>query len=534
MLPDVDSLKEISLLKLAELFAKETQELAMRSQTEEELKIGFEKLLEPLRNLLDIKFNPQYEKSIYTGRLDALHGQMIIEYERPSSFRSKQNLNYAFEQLVNYLYTQINQTKLTNFLGVGFDGEEIFFVRYQGNKEEIDRSEFVLQGPFPFDVNSAITFLIHLRALSRLPLNADNLALKFSPQSSLAPKFISALYNALDHWGSKAHIQTFFHEWLRLFGIVYGEEFQNNDKAKETQVLAKLYKITVQTKKGDQVFQKLLFCIHTFFAFLMKLITAELLTLRESSFHSSLVFELSNVSEKELKDRLEDIESGGVYRRRGITNFLEGDFFRWYLDAFDSPELREAIREMARTLSEFEVATNSLEPTFTRDLLKKLYQYLVPQEIRHKLGEYYTPDWLAELLLEEIEYDGNTNIRLLDPACGSGTFLVLAIQKAIEHGKKEKWPSLEIAKRIVANIWGFDLNPLAVIASRTNYLFTLGELASFLPRLELPIYLTDSVLTPTRTSRDLFGEYLEVSTSVGEFRIPAAWVNSSFLIAIAT
>ena len=44
------------------------------------------------------------------------------------------------------------------------------------------------------------------------------------------------------------------------------------------------------------------------------------------------------------------------------------------------------------------------EPELTRDLLKQLYQYLVPRHLRHDLGEYYTPDWLAQ--------------RVLDPACG--------------------------------------------------------------------------------------------------------------------
>ena len=39
-----------------------------------------------------------------------------------------------------------------------------------------------------------------------------------------------------------------------------------------------------------------------------------------------------------------------------------------------------------------------------QDLLKQLYQDLVDPETRHDLGEYYTPDWLAQLTLEEIDY----------------------------------------------------------------------------------------------------------------------------------
>ncbi len=349
----------------------------------------------------------------------------------------------------------------------------------------------------------------------------------------MCQKTVRAFANALEYWGKEGESnrprEVFFQEWKRLFGIVYGEQFTGGHQEKETETLSKLYKVGKETD-----FQELIILRSYLFCFLMKLIAAEILTLREASLGSSLASQLAHIPDEELKQQLEDIENGGIYARKGITNFLEGDFFRWYLDTFDSPELKEAIRETARALSEFEPATSTLDPASTRDLLKKLYQYLVPQEVRHRLGEYYTPDWLAELLLNEVGYDGNTLKRFLDPACGSGTFLVLAIQRAKEHGQKEKWPPLEIVKRIVANIWGFDLNPLAVIAARTNYLFALGDLVNELPRVEIPIYLTDSVLTPTRTTGNLFGEFLEVSTSVGKFQIPAEWVrDGGFLLANA-
>jgi len=519
-----------SLPKLADNLISSTKNLLREAKTEEDLRIGFEKLLEPIRSELNLKSTPKYEKSVYSGRSDAVHGQEIIEYEPPRSFSSKKNIEHAYEQLVNYLSDEAKETKLTQLVGVGFDGEQIFFVQYQDrNGKTIDKTKFFIRGPYNFNLESARTFLIHLRALSRLPLTAENLVQKFGPQSELAPKIVSALANALEYWGDQTHIRTFFNEWKRLFGIVYGEQFTGGHQEKEAEMLSKLYKVGAETN-----FQELLFSVHTYFAFLMKLIAAELLTLRETSFGSSLASQFAHISDDELKRQLEDIENGGVYARKGITNFLEGDFFRWYLDTFESPELKEAIREIARCLSEFEPATSTLDPVSTRDLLKKLYQYLVPQEVRHRLGEYYTPDWLAELLLNEVGYDGNTLKRFLDPACGSGTFLVLAIQRAKEHGQKEKWPPLEIVKRIVANIWGFDLNPLAVIAARTNYLFALGDLVNELPRIEIPIYLTDSVLTPTRTTGNLFGEFLEVSTSVGKFQVPAEWVrDGGFLLASA-
>jgi len=517
-----------SLFKLADNLVICIQKLIRQTKTEEDLRIGFEKLLEPIKNELGIRSEPRYEKSVFKGRSDAVHGQVVIEYEPPKSFSSKRNIENAYNQLLDYLSGESKDSKITQLVGVGFDGEQIFFVQYQGKENKtIDREEFFKRGPYSFTPESARTFLIHLRALVRLPLTAENLADKFGPKSELAPKAVSAFANSLEYWGNQTHIRTLFNEWKRLFGIVYGEQF-NGHQEKEAETLSNLYKVGKETD-----FQELLFSVHTYFAFLMKLIAVELLTLRETTFSSSFASELTHVSEDELKRQLEDIENGGIYARKGITNFLEGDFFRWYLDAW-SPRLNEVIRDITRELSEFEPATSTLDPVSTRDLLKKLYQYLVPQEVRHRLGEYYTPEWLAELLLNEVGYNGNTLRRFLDPACGSGTFLVLAIQRAREHGAKEKWSSLEIVKRIVANIWGFDLNPLAVIAARTNYLFALGDLVNELQHIEIPIYLTDSVLTPTRTTGNLFGEFLEVSTSVGKFQVPAEWVrDGGFLLANA-
>ena len=515
-----------SLSKLADGLVSGTKNLLREATTEEDLRIGFEKLLEPIRSELNLKIIPKYEKSVYSGRSDAVHGQVIIEYEPPKSFSSKRNIDHTYQQLVNYINGESKETKLTRFVGIGFDGDRIFFVRkYQDKliKEPKD-------GTYDFTPESARTLLIHLRALSRLPLTAENLARKFGPESEIAKNTVRAFTNGLKYW-SNERIETFFNEWKRLFGIVYGEQFNGIKKSEEFVALLKYYPVSPEIN-----FHELLFSIHTYFAFLMKLIAVEILHLRETSLKTSFVSNLIYLSKEELKQRLEDIENGSVYARKGITNFLEGDFFAWYLEAFDCLEISDAIKEITRTLSEFEPATTTLDPDSTRDLLKKLYQYLVPKEVRHRLGEYYTPDWLAELLLNEVGYDGNTLRRFLDPACGSGTFLVLAIQRAIKHGReKEKMPDLEIAKRIVANIWGFDLNPLAVIAARTNYLFALGDLVNEILNkggdIEIPVYLADSVLWPQQVGGQgqfnfYGGDYVKVNTSIKEFHVPAVWLSN--------
>ena len=527
---------DVSLRSIADKLVTSTRRLMRSAKTEEDLRIGFEKILAPLLESAGIESKARYERlssearSIYRGRPDAVHGQVIIEYERPSSFTSKRKVTHAYDQLVDYITAEIKgQSKgatgtAGKAVGVGFDGSSVFFVQClpdKNNKGKKKRNlSFIMRGPWRFNSESAFTLVTYLRALARLPLTAENLADQFGPQSEIAQKTVSAFVDALTNWSTQ-RAADFLNEWRRLFGIVYGEQF-GAAASKEGQALAEVYGIKEETD-----FQAILFCVHTYFALLMKLIAAELLTLEETSFISSFSSKMVHVGEEELEVLLTDMEDGGIYAKRGITNFLEGDFFRWYIEALSSPRVGEAIRDMARSLSEFEPATPTIDPDATRDLLKKLYQYLVPEIVRHNLGEYYTPDWLAELVLNEVRYDGNTQKRLLDPACGSGTFLVLAIQRARAYARESGEPAVETLKRIVGNIWGFDLNPLAVIAARTNYLFALGDLVYQLPSLEIPVYLADSVLWPERAGQMLLrvGQSVEVRTSIRPFFVPKIWVE---------
>ena len=127
--------------------------------------------------------------------------------------------------------------------------------------------------------------------------------------------------------------------------------------------------------------------------------------------------------------------------------------------------------------------------------------------MRHDLGEYYTPDWLAEHVLNELGYEGDPDKRLLDPACGSGTFLVMAISRIRRwydlNREKCAYDEGELLKKILGNVIGFDLNPLAVMAARTNYLVAIKDLVRYVDNVEIPVYLCDSIMTPAEYG-DLF------------------------------
>jgi len=549
---------------LASNLATEIRAVAARSHSEEELRIGVERLLGPALQELGLDISPRYEKSyaahgsVLRGSSDAVYGHLVIEYERVGALRRPSGVRHAADQLENYLQAEVGSSadvdSLRRAVGVGIDGERIFFVRYRPRAsgggavsslpyqqvlplfldatppdESQQAKPFRILGPYPITKESVREFLLYLRALRRLALTPEALAEEFGPRGQVSRQLVGSFYAALTHT-THPKVKTLFDEWDRLFGIIYG---QNLAKAQsDVQQLSAAY----QLADADQL-KPLLFAVHTYFALLMKLLAAELASLQSSSLLASPLAQLPSLSSGELRTALDDLENGGLFARLGIRNFLEGDFFGWYLSVWDAA-VESSVREMVRSLSNFEPATTTLDPTFTRDLLKRLYQYLVPRKLRHDLGEFYTPDWLAELTLTESGYTGELSARLLDPGCGSGTFLVLAIRRKRDYADEHLLEGRQTLDAILDNIVGFDLNPLAVLAARTNYLLALGNLARFKSPLEIPVYLCDSVLTPARqsTGQSTYLDTLDfrLPSTVGEFVVPRSIVEHGELGAVTT
>jgi Eco57I restriction-modification methylase len=140
-----------------------------------------------------------------------------------------------------------------------------------------------------------------------------------------------------------------------------------------------------------------------------------------------------------------------------------------------------------------------------------LYQELVDPGDRQLLAEFYTPDWLADLMLERIAYEGGS---LLDPACGSGTFLFSAIRRLRSKGMKGQ----ELVKETLASVTGIDAHPVAVLMAKANILLALAsELREYPDDVYLRIYLADTLMT----GEDIKKRRLAVSAGQdGTFSIP--------------
>ena len=522
-MPQVQSLDDLIAKKAVE-YADQIKAMAAMADKEEEIRIESEKQLAFIQKEAGIKLEGKHEFTVASGRVDSVYSRVIIEYKNPKSPGDRigpkgdsPGSKKVVEQIKKRFYDMRHEhgQPLNSLFGVGLDGNYFIFVRFRDEKWQVQE---------PVEVNrvSAERFLWALFNLGTKgkAFSPEYLAGDFGSEGSntVAIKGIHALYDAIVTTDNPK-AQTFFSQWKILFGEVCG--YDVDSQSEKLRKLAKFYQVGVKDPKPAE----LLFAVHTYYALFMKLLAAEIVAF----FHklpTPLQKMMQATTSNKLKREMEDLEAGSIFRHLNITNFLEGDLFAWYTSVWTEP-IEKLVREMVTRLDDYNPGTLSEDPAGSRDLLKKLYQQLFPKSVRHDLGEYYTPDWLAEHVLNELDYVGDPDKRLLDPACGSGTFLVMAInriQKWYEKNREHcQFDESELGRKILANIIGFDLNPLAVMAARTNYLIAIRDLIGRLDKVEIPVYLCDSIMTPSEYG-GLFagglGKARQLKTAPATFLIP--------------
>lgn len=512
-----ESLDEI-VSRSAVVLADQIQKAAAWARSEMDLQVEVAGALKEFARQAKITLDAHHNVTVATGRPDSVYSNVIVEYKDPgtlSSSRDAANNKKLIEQIRQRFYDMRREENraMTSMFGVGTDGKYFIFVRFRDEK-------WTDEEPLEVNRHSAERFLWALYNLGQKgkPYQPEYLHGDFGSDSTIAQEGVKTLYDEiLKTDNPKA--QVFFNQWKILFGEVCGYDVENlSDKLKR---LAEFYAVSGRPQPGQ-----LLFALHTYYALLIKLLAAEIVSFF-NPWMTRQVEKLQNATTSaKLKRELEQLERGGIFHELGITNFLEGDLFAWYLAVWGEP-IEKVARRMIQKLDEYNPGTFSEDPVQSRDLLKKLYQQLFPKSVRHDLGEYYTPDWLAEHVLNELAYEGDPDKRLLDPACGSGTFLVMAINRIRRwyEANREKcaYDEGELLNRILANVIGFDLNPLAVMAARTNYLVAIKDLIRHSGHVEIPVYLCDSIMTPA--------EYGDLFTGTGNVaKVPCSAVKPPHLL----
>jgi len=125
---------------------------------------------------------------------------------------------------------------------------------------------------------------------------------------------------------------------------------------------------------------------------------------------------------------------------------------------------KERIRTLLSTLNEFDFSK------MESDFLGRIYEKLIPPMERKRLGQFYTPlgmvDFIIELTLKK------PDALVLDPGCGSGSFLVRAYHKLRELNGIPKGASGALGevfhKQLLEQIYGIDINQFPAHLSVIN------------------------------------------------------------------
>lgn len=427
--------------------------------------------------------------SSYGGYIDTKYGDIIFEYKRPTHQLNDKDR----EQLFGYLENKKNKVNKYGILTNGIN-LEIYEYNFENNRFELNN---MYSGKFNEFQLIYISELLGNR--EKLIVSENNINELFGIYTN--KKLIKRMFNILLN-SKKEKTKLLFKEWQRLFNL--SESYDKYDEEKKKNIYLYYeelleYKIT-DTRKEYQA----LFAIQTYYALIIKLLIYK------------IIIELKQETIKKNKhiiDFFKDLENNKLFRTHGIINLIDEDFFSWYLDEFEDKDF-EIYFSMIKNIT-------SIKTNKTNFLFIKFYENIFPSHVRHSMGEYYTPSYLAKSVIEKtMEYAKNKN-SFLDPTCGSGVFILNAMSLGIEK------------------VYGIDINPLAVLTSKINYLINIDlDKYSINNKLEIPIYLGDSTNTPYLVNINgiMCYEYkLPISSDKGnyiEFRLSKDFVESDILFEV--
>lgn len=453
---------------------------------EEEVRIAWVSALE---RALGVHFDAE------RARKDSSYNNIILEFKAPGLFRGSRASSKFFEateqRLLPYIKRAADASGIPaeDYIGIAIDGDHVCFAQVRGDTIHSDHL-------IPFSEYAVGLVIQAFKADTRRAITVDNLLDDFGHGAANSRSLMQAMADALAKElvvKGNTKIKMLFEEWRTLYGQVADMSVLQADAIKKEIGF-------VWRGRSEQAMPGSLFVVHTYNSLLIKLLAAEIVSAHGlTTIQQPAQAMAAEQEDAALLARLrDDIERAGIFVQAGIKGFVEEAIFSWYLDVAPKPEhgpaLLEALRGLLAALSLYR--TDHLHRT--RDVLRDLYQGLVPGKLRQSLGEFYTPDWLVDYTLEAVGPTSWLNKRVLDPTCGSGAFLLAVLRQIRNEAITAGWDAGRIVQHLCTSVWGFDLNPLAVQTARVNVLMEIADLLKAAPgqTLELPVLLADAIYSP--------------------------------------
>ena len=425
------------------------------ANTEEAKKLKFQNLLNRLfkdsagaRSVID-QMAHGGEKTIFniprkgtpkTGYADIAYSNIIIEWEKDLAKTGR----HAEDQLAEYLAGKWHSGERYDFSLIATDGRvwRIYAPDLDVLLSDAPPSRLGLRQVEAFEVkrdNEEAFFWFldrHLFRTQRRRATLSDIQLDFGDSSRAFINTTQAMRRAMPDASAVSAVQVAFEQWQRFLQLAYGKFDEDSS----------------------------IYLVHTYLSVFAKL----------------LAYAVLKPAAQPDDDELRRVLTGDAFNALNVSHFVEGDFFYWVAQPAYFIALAPAFRELFNLIREYDFTD------VEEDILKGVYQELIDIDTRHALGEYYTPDWLCERIVEELHLKRDSQV--LDPACGSGSFL-----RAVVARLKREWPDLP-PQQIADQVKGIDVHPLSVQIAKTTLLLALGESVVRAARpVTLNVYLANTL-----------------------------------------
>ena len=195
------------------------------------------------------------------------------------------------------------------------------------------------------------------------------------------------------------------------------------------------------------------------------------------------------------RNELQQILDGSYFSNQNIENLVDYDYFGWLNNAPYSNLIIDSVADKQQRLVAYDFSRLG-----ENDIFGKLLAQMANTEHRLMLGQEFTPHWAAK---EIVEYNMNqltsNSPKVLDMCCGSGVFLIETI-KAIRNRFAISEENYSAEKDAIAFscVMGFDIDPLAVMLAKVNWVMAMRDLFGVHDgNIVIPIYHADSLFVAT-------------------------------------
>ena len=371
------------------------------------------------------------------------------------------------EQLDDYLAQSAAQSRVR--MGVLTDGKR-WLLRWPG------AGEVRLTRPYAFTLEEPDQWIAlyewlrdsALVSLENVRPDREEITEHFGPGSPSYQRDIAALKALYQDNAELETIRIKRRLWYDLLRTALGEIAYTTEGMSDESRTA-LAAVGVSTDEMDDLFVR-----HTYLGAVIGMVV-----------QASFGIDIRRLAENDPADLL---EGRGLRHATGLQGVLESDFFAWPNEVGGSPLLRTLVCRVAR----FDWAEAPPDTAAT------LYESVIPKEEREHLGEYYTPHWLVHAMIQEV-VDDPLNQRVLDPACGSGTFVAEAVAHFITAAGEKHWEPTEVLNKLREAVIGIDVHPVAVHLARAAWTLAARPAISAVSAtgidasLSIPVYLGDSL-----------------------------------------